>query len=93
MNSIKINDINYNIIKDEKHILEEMDISEKLTEYFDNFDYIVGDLSYGLIRLKGFYQDSRATLESNKISNLQNYLDKYCSYGCKWFIISQKYKE
>ena len=41
-----INDITYYVIKDDNDILSNMDISEKLTEYFDDFDYIVGDISY-----------------------------------------------
>ena len=50
-----INDITYYVIKDDNDILSNMDISDKLTEYFDDFDYIVGDISYSAIRLKGFY--------------------------------------
>lgn len=46
------NDVTYYILKDDNNILDEMDISEKLTEYFDDFDYVVGDISYNLLRLK-----------------------------------------
>ena len=35
-----INDITYYVIKDDNDILSSMDISEKLTEYFDDFDYV-----------------------------------------------------
>ena len=63
-----INDITYYVIKDDNDILSNMDISEKLTEYFDDFDYIVGDISYSVIRLKGFYRDSKSNNKFNKIS-------------------------
>ena len=88
-----INDITYYVIKDDNDILSTMDISDKLTEYFDDFDYIVGDISYSVIRLKGFYRDSKSNNKFNKISFLNNYLEKYCSYGAKWFIISKIYKD
>ena len=58
-----------------------------------HFDYIVGDISYSAIRLKGFYRDSKSNNKFNKISFLDNYLEKYCSYGAKWFIISKIYKD
>ena len=64
-----INDITYYVIKDDNDILSNMDISEKLTEYFDDFDYIVGDISYSVIRLKGFYRDSKSNNKFNKITN------------------------
>ena len=62
-----INDMTYYVIKDDNDILSNMDISDKLTEYFDDFDYIVGDISYSVIRLKGFYRDSKSNNKFNKI--------------------------
>ena len=32
-------------------------------------------------------------VKNKKISFLDNYLEKYCSYGAKWFIISKIYKD
>ena len=32
------NDVTYYILKDDNNILDEMDISKKLTEYFDDFE-------------------------------------------------------
>ena len=54
------NDVTYYILKDDNNILDEMDISEKLTEYFDDFDYVVGDISYNTLRLKGFKRNSKS---------------------------------
>lgn len=48
-----INGKKFELIKDnEGFILEE--VENKLTDYYDNFDYIVGDWAYGKLRLKGF---------------------------------------
>lgn len=64
---------------------------EKLyTDYFYNFDYIVGDIAYSKLRLKGFYNnDNKKVNNINNIDNLKEYIDKYCAYGCKYFVLKQ----
>ena len=51
---ICINNINYEVIKNEKEAIDEELLKEKITDYFDGFDYILGDWAYSKIRLKGF---------------------------------------
>ena len=51
---ITINDVTYEVVKNEKEAIDEEVLKEKITDYFDSFDYIVGDWAYGKIRLKGF---------------------------------------
>ena len=55
MKKVKINDIEYEVIKDEGDAIDKDILSEKITDYFDEYDYIVGDWAYGKVRLKGFY--------------------------------------
>ena len=88
-----INDITYYILKDDNNLLDNIDISEKLTKYFDDFDYIVGDISYNALRLKGFKRNTKSNNKYNKIAFLDEYLSNYCAYGAKWFIISKIYKD
>lgn len=86
MKKITINEIEYEVIKDEKDAIDKEILSEKITEYFDDFDYIVGDWAYGKLRLKGFYaSDSKKAKKMNDISSLKEYLENKCAYGCKWF--------
>ena len=40
---IVINNVTYQIKKNVKDALENALLEEKITDYFDNFDYIVGD--------------------------------------------------
>ena len=64
----------------------------KLTDYFDGYDYIFGDWSYGKLRLKGFMEEKK----SNKINNIKfidDYIKKYCSYECKYFLLKKVNKE
>ena len=40
MKTIKVNDINYEIIKDVNDAIVESDIIERLTDYFYDYDYL-----------------------------------------------------
>lgn len=90
MKKIKINEIEFEIIKDNNDAIDIEEISGKLTDYFDEYNYIVGDWAYGKLRLKGFYDDdNKKSNQMNKISNVNNYIDTYCAYGCKYFILKK----
>ena len=86
---IIINDIKYEIIEKNDDIDKEL-LSEKITDYFDSFDYIFGDFAYGKLRLKGFNDKSNKNYKKiNDIEKVHDYLKKYCAYGCKYFIIKR----
>ena len=53
MNKV-INNINFKLIKNYKEGFDKEEIENKMTDYFDDYDYIVGDWAYGKLRLKGF---------------------------------------
>ena len=46
MTTIKINDIEYEVVRNDNKCINEEELSVKISDYFDNFDYIVGDFSY-----------------------------------------------
>ena len=84
---VEIENTKYEIIKDyrEGFVLEEF--KNKYTDYFYDFDYIVGDWAYGKLRLKGFYDDkNKKANKINKYSNLDKYIKDNCAYGCKYFV-------
>lgn len=84
-----LNDKEYKLVKDNDGFDKET-IEEKLTEYFDDFDYVVGDWSYGKLRLKGFCnKDNKRFTEYNDYKKVDEYLEKECSYGCKYFILER----
>ena len=91
MKTIKINEIEYEVIKEEKEAIDKEVLAEKITDYFDDFDYIVGDWAYGKLRLKGFYDSSNKNCKKlNDIANLEAYIENNCAYGCRWFQIKKK---
>lgn len=86
----KINEKEYKLITNNKDgfILE--DTMSKLTEYFDDFDYVVGDWSYGSLRLKGFCKkENKLHNKINSFSTLDDYLKNNCSYGCRHFVLEK----
>ena len=80
----------YNVIKDYKEALENSNLEEIVTDYYDNFDYIVGDWAYGKLRLKGFYnKNHKFVKEHNNIENVDDYISNSCAYGCRYFILEK----
>ena len=78
---ITINNKTYEVIKNEKDAIDEEVLKEAITEYFENFDFIVGDWAYGKLRLNKNFKPI------NDIKNVDNYIKKYCAYGCRYFIL------
>ena len=86
MEKIKINDIEYEVIINERDAIDKDILKEKITEYFDGYDYIVGDWAYGKVRLKGFYDSKNKNCKNfNDIAKVEDYIKNNCAYGCKWF--------
>lgn len=87
---IVIRDKKYKIVKDYGNTVSDSNLNELVTEYYDNFDYIVGDWAYGKLRLKGFYtKNSKFVKEFNNIENVDDYIENNCAYGCKHFILEK----
>ena len=90
MKNIVINDVKYEIINNEKDAIDVELLQEKITEYFNEFDYIVGDYAYGKLRLKGFNDKNNKHFKPiNDIDKLDDYIANSCAYGCKWFCIKK----
>lgn len=90
MKNVLINNVNYKVIKDVKDSIDVSLLSEKITDYFDSFDYIVGDWAYGKVRLKGFNKKGNKYFKpSNDISNVEKYISDNCAYGCRHFILEK----
>ena len=87
---IEVETNKYKLIKDYKEAFNLEEITQRYTEYFKDYDYIVGDIAYSKLRLKGFYNKSNKKV--NKINNYQN-VDKYlidnCANDCKYFILEK----
>lgn len=91
---IKINKDMYNITIDHGNQLDTRRLARRYNIILRKYDYIVGDWSYGQLRLRGFYDDSRSQAKiDQKISTLQDYLLEYCNFGCSYFVLEREQKE
>lgn len=90
MKKIEIKGTTYEIIRNDENCIDKEELELKITDYFDNYDYIFGDYSYEKMRLKG-YNDS-SNKKANKINDikyLDDYISNYCSYGAKVFLLKK----
>ena len=90
MKTVEINELKYEIIKDYRDGFDLEEVKNKLTDYFYDYDYVVGDWAYGKLRLKGFYEtNNRKTKPLNDISLLDNYLEDNCAKNCRHFVLKK----
>jgi len=90
MKNVVVMDQEYEIIENYKDGFDVEVFKECYTDYFMNYDYIIGDWSYGKLRLKGFC--NRLNKMCNKINDYKfkdDYLKNLCNYECKYFIIKK----
>ena len=91
MKTIKINEKEFEIIKDYRDAIEINELENKLTEYFDDYDYILGDWAYGKLRLKGFCTTENKNFKDiNDYNNIEEYIKDNCAYNCRYFILRNK---
>ena len=88
---VVVENIEYEVIKNYRDAFNEEEFVSKCTDYFYDYDYIVGDIAYGKLRLKGFYEDGNK--KANKINNykdVEDYLKNNCAVDCRYFIVKKE---
>lgn len=87
---IVINEQKFEVIEDARGALDVEILKEKMTDYFNSYTYIVGDWAYGKLRLKGFNDFGDKNFNKiNDYAKVKSYIQDYCAYGCKYFIIKR----
>lgn len=85
-----IDDKKYEVIKNYREALNVSDLEGKITDYYDEFDYILGDYAYGKVRLKGFNdKENKHYKPINDYKKIDEYLKTYCAYDCRYFILKK----
>ena len=85
-----IDNIEYELMENYKDGYDIEAVKRLYTDYFHNYDYILGDWSYGKLRLKGFCD--KVNPYCNRINDIKfkdKYLKELCSYDCSYFILKK----
>lgn len=88
-----LNNNEYEIIENYKDGFDFTELELKFTDYFYEYDYILGDWAYGKLRLKGFYDHKNK--KCNKINDINHsklYIKENCAYDCRYFIVKKMLK-
>ncbi len=87
---IVLNENEYEVIKDYKDAFNKEDITNLYTDYFKDYDYILGDYAYSKLRLKGFCDKENSLFNAiNDYSKIDEYIKSECAYECKYFILKK----
>ncbi len=88
---IILNNNNYELLHNYKDAFDEEEVKEKFTEYFNDYDYILGDIAYNKLRLKGFYNENNPKVNKiNNYKNIDNYLKENCAVDCRYFVLKKE---
>lgn len=80
----------YHLIKNYKDAFSIDEMKEKYTDFFADYDFIVGDYAYNKLRLKGFCnKKNKKYKEINDKECMEEYIQKDCAYECKYFILER----
>ncbi len=90
MKLIVLENYKYELIKEYKEGFSNDELERLYTDYFYDYDYILGDWSYGKLRLKGFCNKNNSKINSNNdYANIDEYIKERCAYECKYFILKK----
>lgn len=91
MKKIKLEMNRYELIENYKDCFDLEIVQSFYTDYFYDYDYILGDFSYGRLRLKGFYNsNNKKVKEYNNYKTIKDYLEKYCATECAYFLLKKE---
>ena len=87
---IEVENNKYKLIKDYKNGFDLDEFVNHYTDFFEDYDYLVGDIAYNKLRLKGFYDEkNKKAKDINNYKNLDKYLEEYCATDCKYYILKK----
>ena len=90
---IKLENTNYIILENLNDCLDLERLKELYTDYFYDYDYILGDYAYNKLRLKGFCDKKNKKFNNiNDINTKDQYIKDLCAYKCNYFLIEKRKK-
>ena len=87
---IILENTSYQVLENKNDCLNIEELKEKYTDYFEPYDYILGDYAYNKLRLKGFCnKNNKIFNDINDINIKDKYLKNQCAYECNYFLIEK----
>jgi uncharacterized protein YutD len=87
---IEVENNKYKLIKDYREAFDRDMFIERYTSFFEMYDYIVGDIAYSKLRLKGFaLKGNKLFNKINDYNNVDKYIKENCAHDCKYFILEK----
>ncbi len=80
----------YKLIENYREAFDKETFLARYTDYYKDYDYIVGDIAYSKLRLKGFNKKSNKNFNQiNDYKNVKKYIKENCAFDCKYFILEK----
>lgn len=77
----------YELVQNNKEAFDlEMFDNKYITEVYDKYTYLLGDMSGGILRLKGFSSDNKS---KNSYLTIPDYIIESCAFGCGYYILKR----
>lgn len=90
MKTITLENNDYEILENIDDCLDYELLKTMYTDYFEDYDYILGDYAYNKLRLKGFCDKSNKKINKiNDFATKDRYLKEQCAYKCKYFVLKK----
>ncbi|WP_208559344.1 YutD family protein [Marinilactibacillus kalidii] len=88
--TLSLNGDAYKVVENYREALDLEMLEARYSDFLDKYDYIVGDISYEKLRLRGFYYSKNKKVPIDmRISSLKDYLTEYCNFGCAYFVLER----
>ena len=73
MKTIEVENNKYELIKDYKNAFDLDEFISHYTDFFEDYDYLLGDIAYSKLRLKGFYDEKNKKAKPINWKQTQKY--------------------
>lgn len=87
---VMIDQRQYRLVEDYREAFDIEKMNERYSDVLNRYDYIVGDIGFEQLRLKGFFSETQKRMPvEQRIGSLQDYLYEYCNFGCAYFVLER----
>lgn len=77
----------FEMVKNHRDAFDLLKFQERYVKVaFDRYTFLVGDMSSGMLRIKGFNQDPKST---NGFRRIPDYLNESCNFNCPYYILKR----